>query len=92
MIFQKRPIALSLGLSLFLCLALLITDSRLLVWEKRVNPGETYFVEEHGDLGTNRQSNLVCRYFTGRSVLTSVYWYSPDNLFGKSHCPFVESD
>lgn len=70
-------------------LMLLLTDTRVLISETKVNPGQKYIVEEHGDLGANNQSTLVCRYFNGRKILTSVLWYSPNNFLGKDSCPFL---
>lgn len=70
-------------------LLLLASGKRILVYEKKVNPGESYIVPEHGNLGEAQQASLVCRYFTGRSVLTSVLWYSPNNILGKDQCPFI---
>jgi hypothetical protein len=80
-------ILLALGLSV--CLVLLVTGYRVLVWETRVNPGQTYVVGEWGDLGKTQQPQLVCRYFTGRSVQVNVLWYSPNNLLGRDQCPFL---
>lgn len=53
-------------------LALLATDRRVLIHERKVTPGETYEVEGWGDLGSAQQSSLACRYWTGRSVVTQV--------------------
>jgi len=72
-----------------LVVALLVTGSRVLVWETRVNPGQNYVVGAWGDLGGATQSQLVCRYFTGRSLRTNVLWYSPNNVMGRDQCPFL---
>ncbi|BAL23503.1 hypothetical protein [Azoarcus sp. KH32C] len=74
------------------CLTLLVSGTRVLVWETKVNPGEVYVVEEHGDLGGSKQATLVCRYFTGRSIRTSVLWYSSNNIMGKDQCPFTAQE
>lgn len=73
-------------------LALLVTGRRLLIYEHRVEPGETYSVAEYGDLGKSSQASLYCRYFTGRDVLERVFWYSPNNMFGRDSCPFLASE
>jgi hypothetical protein len=72
-------------------LVLLLTGKRILVFERLVQPGETYVVQDWGDLGAGSTAALVCRYFTGRSIKTQVFWYSPNNIFGKDQCPFVDN-
>jgi hypothetical protein len=84
-----RWIAVVVAALAVICLALLLTDSRVLVWENRVNPGETYVTDEWGDLGKAAQPQLVCRYFTGRSITMNVLWYSPNNIMGRDQCPFL---
>jgi hypothetical protein len=87
---KAKRIALTvLILFVLTCVTLLVSGRRVLVWEVKVNPGEHYIVEEHGNLGASQQSSLVCRYFTGRSILTTVFWYSPNNVLGKDQCPFI---
>lgn len=49
-------------------LLLLVFNLRVLVGETKVQPGQTFIVEDHGDLGHAQQGTLACRYFTGRSV------------------------
>jgi hypothetical protein len=86
---QKKPfVSLILILVLF-ALLLLFSGARVLVSERKVNPGEFYEVTNHGNLGENKQASLVCRYFTGRSIITSVFWYSSNNFMGKDQCPFL---
>ena len=70
-------------------LGLLVTDTRILVDEELVQPGQTYMVEGYRDLGANNQASLVCRYFNGRRVLSTVFWYAPNNFMGRDNCPFV---
>lgn len=86
----SRIAGIALAVFLFICVALLASDKRVLIWETKVNPGDSYIVEEHGDLGKSQQSTLVCRYFTGRSIKTSVLWYSSNNIMGRDQCPFVK--
>lgn len=70
-------------------LALLVSDTRMLVSETKVEPGRSYVVEDYGDLGKNTQASLVCRYFTGRGFKTTVFWYAPGGFFGRDSCPFL---
>jgi hypothetical protein len=66
---------------------LVATNQRMLVWETKVTPGDTYVVEGHGDLGKSKQPSLVCRYFTGVDVITKVIAYQPSA--GSTGCPFL---
>jgi hypothetical protein len=68
---------------------LLISGNRVLLSETKVEPGQDYMLPEWGNLGEAEQASLVCKYFTGRSVKISVYWYSPNNVLGKDQCPFI---
>jgi len=70
-------------------ISITVSDTRVLVGERLVRPGEQYVVEGFGDVGANAQASLVCRYFTGRSVLPTVFWYSPNNFMGRDSCPFI---
>ncbi len=78
-----------LALSALVELSLLVSGRRVLVHEIKVSPGEHYVVPEHGDLGASQQASLVCQYFTGRSIVVSVFWYSSNNVLGKDQCPFI---
>lgn len=71
-------------------LTLLLTGYRVLIWETKVEPGQAYSVEGWGELGSNTQASLVCRYFTGRGVVSNVMWYSPNNIMGRDSCPFLD--
>jgi hypothetical protein len=66
---------------------LVSTNQRLLLWETKVTPGDTYVVEGHGDLGKSKQPSLVCRYFTGVDVVTKVMAYQPSS--GQHGCPIL---
>jgi len=55
--------------------------------ETIVRPGESYLVEEYGDLGASEQASLVCRYNFRGEEKTRVYWYAPHDIMGKSYCP-----
>jgi len=52
-----------------------------------VQPGESYVVDDYGDLGENGQASLVCKYMFREKERQRVYWYSPNDVFGKSYCP-----
>jgi hypothetical protein len=82
----------SLAVAVIVPATLLLSGKRILVTERLVKPGDTYSVDEYGNLGKDDQGSLVCQYFTGRSILTRVFWYSPDNQFGKDQCPFILSE
>ena len=58
-----------------------------LLEEKIIRPGETYIVEDYGDLGESDQASLVCVYSFRGQQRTRVYWYSPNDILGKSFCP-----
>ncbi len=86
---MKKQVVILILIFVSFSLLLLFSGARVLVSERRVNPGEFYEVTNHGNLGENKQASLACRYFTGRSVITSVFWYSPNNFMGKDQCPFL---
>ncbi len=77
------------AIAALLVMLLLVTGHRVLISERRVNPGDTHVVAEWGDLGKAEQPQLVCRYFTGRSIKTNVLWYSANNIMGRDECPFL---
>jgi hypothetical protein len=89
-----KPSWKSAGITLliltFAWLAILITDSRVLIGETKIEPGRDYLVEGYGNLGEGNHASLVCRYFTGRKTLTTVFWYAPNNIMGKDACPFID--
>ena len=85
-----RWLAVAGAVALIADLALLLSGYRVLIRERRVDPGEHYAVAEYGDLGRMAQASLVCRYFTGRSVLTKVFWHSPNGFLGTDECPFLD--
>jgi hypothetical protein len=68
---------------------LLSSNSRILLWEHLVQPGDTYTVKGYGNLGARRQASLACTYFTGLSRTVTVFWYSPDNVLGRDGCPLI---
>lgn len=66
--------------------ALVLTDSRILISEDMANPGQAYYVEGYGNLGRYQKTTLVCKYFTGRKAVYRVFWYSPNNQYGRDSC------
>lgn len=40
---------------------------------------------------TARKKILHCSYFSGRNFQTKEFWYSPNDIMGKSMCPFLYS-
>ncbi len=68
---------------------LVMTDQRLLLWQTRVIPGETYEVAGYGDLGKSKQASLVCRYYTGLGIATTVEAYTPGGPPAGDGCPFL---
>jgi hypothetical protein len=70
-------------------LSLVVTDSRVLVKETLVRPGQVYVVDGYGDLGLDNQNQLACWYFNGRGILPMVFWQSPNSIMGRDSCPFL---
>ncbi|WP_173043558.1 hypothetical protein [Bosea sp. ANAM02] len=56
--------------------------------ERLVAPGESYTVPEWGDLGSAQQSQLACRYWTGRGISLRVFWYSANGIMAATNAPF----
>lgn len=79
-------------MSIGLWILILTTGTRVLIWEVKVEPGQTYFAEEYGDLGKSTQTHLVGKYFNGRGIVHRVYYYSPNNFMGRDSCPFLVRD
>ena len=51
-----------------------------------VQPGQTYYAEEFGDLGMQKTPTLACRYWTGISSRFAIYQYGTEGE-AKSDCP-----
>ena len=68
-------------------LALVVLEGVLLFGDKRILVHETRggYVEGYGE---TTEDSLVCKYFTGRSFVTKVYHYSPNNFMGRDSCSF----
>lgn len=71
-------------------LLLLLTGTRLLIGERIVQPGQHVVVGQWGDLASNQQASIVCRYWTGRSVTPIVWWYG-NGFMSRDSCPFLHS-
>jgi len=89
---KNNKIKLFLSLAILGYIFLYITDTKILISEKRIRVGESYFVEDWGNIENANQDSLVCKYFNGRRILNRVFWYSPDNLFGRDSCSFLLHD
>jgi hypothetical protein len=85
----QKPIKYVLIFVTVIWITIIITHTRILIFETRVNPGVYYEVEGYGDLSNASQASLVCKYFTGSTILTDVFWYSPNNIMGKNKCPLI---
>jgi len=68
--------------------ALLFSSKRVFIQQTLVRPGQSYIVPGFGNVGKQAQASLVCRYFTGRGIVTDVLWYSAINQMGRDECPF----
>lgn len=86
---MKKYIYIGIGIIAFLWILLLVTNSRILLNEVKVAPGEYYYVEGWDNVGDANQASLICTYFNGRKILKNVLWYSPNNIFGRDSCPFI---
>jgi hypothetical protein len=86
---MKKYFLIFTGVFLLITLSLLLTDTRVLVFEEKIAPGNSLEISGFVYSGTPYQGQLVCRYFSGRSILTTVYWLSPNNVMGKDQCPFI---
>ncbi len=87
--------SLAIGFAILISLTwlyILVTDTRVLLTETKVARGQSFVVEDHGDLGDKSQSSIVCKYFNGRGTLQTVYWYSSNNFMGKDSCPFINKE
>jgi hypothetical protein len=68
-------------------LSLVVTNAHVLVHEIRVHPGETLKLADWGDVTGD---SLICKYFTGRKFVSTVFNYAPNNIMGKDQCPFLD--
>ena len=87
-----RTLSSFMILILMAVIALLITDSKVLFTETKIQPGMYHFVEDFGNLGRHQQATLHCKYFTGRKTVHRVYWYSPNKAYGRDSCPALLTD
>ena len=67
--------------------AFIVLEVVLLFGGKRILVHETRggYVEGYGE---TKKNMLVCKYFTGRSFVTTVFHWSPNNMMGRDSCPF----
>jgi hypothetical protein len=67
---------------------LIVSGRRLLISERRIHAGENVEVQGYGNM-KNTQDSLACTYFTGRSTVVRMFWYSANNMFGRDECPVI---
>ncbi len=89
---MKKVAIASVSVIAMLWLLILATDTKILMKEVKVDPGQDYVVEGYGNLGDSKQSSLVGYYFNGRKIVKRVYWYSSNNIMGRDSCPFILRD
>ena len=77
---------------LTICLFLRATETRVLIKQTIVKPGETYIVDGWGNLGSASSASLVCQYFTGLGTTVNVFWYAPNNILGRDSCRFISRE
>lgn len=87
---NRKFIYIVTGFIIF-CLLLLITDRRILVYESTVYKTESVYVKDKGfvDVFSAQKKYLDCTYFTGRTLVTTSFWYASNNIMGKDSCPFL---
>jgi hypothetical protein len=87
---RRRLLVLGFTLALILAdIALLTSGHRVLVWQHYVAAGQPQNAQ--GFKGSVADApSIECWYFTGRSIRSTPYWYSPNNVMGKDECPFIE--
>jgi hypothetical protein len=75
---------------LLLWILLVLTGWGVLLSETKVSKGDRYpaaVAKDYGEVNNDDGAALVCKYFDGRSLLSKVFWYSPNGILGKSSCP-----
>jgi hypothetical protein len=86
---NKKFLYTIIGFIIF-CLILLITDRRVLVYEEKVYHEKTgSFNPKIIDPFEGTIKALNCTYFTGRTFVTTSFWYASNNIMGKDSCPFL---
>jgi len=86
---NKKVIYIIAGFIIF-CLLLLITDRRILVYEEKIYHEKTGSSNpKFIDPFERTIRSLNCTYFTGRTFVTTSFWYAPNNIMGKDSCPFL---
>lgn len=82
---KQKKVKYSVVALIAFCLLLLITDTRILVYETRekiFDPFDKKWVKiENAD--------FECTYFTGRKFVVTYYRYSSNNFMGRDSCPFL---
>ena len=81
----RRIIVVMLGIA-GVCLALALTNVRVLVWQTITLASDQYILES-SDSASERF--LMCRYFTGWGLVKREYAYDSAKVFGRSRCPLI---
>ena len=84
-----KTLKIVLTILVFTWLLLLVFDFRVLISETKVKIGERKYVDGHGEVYSEKQESLICKYFNGRKVFETVFWYSSDNFLGIDSCRFL---
>ena len=87
-----RLLVTGILVALTICFFLRATETRLLINQTIVKPGETYVVDGWGNVGSATSAVLVCQYFTGLGTTTNVFWYAPNNIMGRDSCRFISRE
>ena len=88
----RRKVVVCVLAALTVCMFMRAAEMRILVQQRVIQPGEKLLLEGWGDLGKSESASLVCRYFTGLGIATSVFWYSPSNVLGRDSCTVVSRE
>ena len=81
-----------LGFIFILWIVVLLSNTKILLSEKKIESGEYYYVEGWDNVGDASQASLVCTYFNGRKIIKKVFWYAPNNFMGRDSCSFIIRD
>jgi hypothetical protein len=70
-------------------LVLSVTDRHVLLQESKLDRGQTYELRGHGTVDAKNHETIVCYYFTGYSIDSTVLQYTPSNFPRPESCPFL---
>lgn len=86
---RKRWLAAAVAVLAAADLALLTSGWRILVHESRLGIPLRFDVVFGSPQPRIERYVMACRYFTGRSILTTAFAYDPQGLKGIDECPFT---